>query len=82
MKLTALNLDGAVLSVQRVVVEVHHAGQGRGEPHAVGDGPVPVQPHHLVLLRHIVEKTEKYLNFTICIDMKVLRVKEATTTSH
>ena len=65
MQLTALNLDGAVLSVQRVVVEVHHAGQGCGEPHAVGDGPVPVQPHHLVLLRHIVEKTEKYLNFTI-----------------
>ena len=54
MQLTALNLDGAVLSVQRVVVEVHHAGQGRGEPHAVGDGPVPVQPHHLVLLRHVV----------------------------
>ena len=82
MQLTALNLDGAVLSVQRVVVEVHHAGQGRGEPHAVGDGPVPVQPHHLVLLRHIVEKTEKYFNFTICIDMKVLRVKEANTTSY
>ena len=56
--LTALNLHGAVLPVERVVVEVHHAGQRGGEAHAVGDGPVPVQPHHLVLLRHVVEKTE------------------------
>ena len=58
MQLTALNLDGAVLSVQRVVVEVHHTCQCGGEPHPVRDGSVPVEPHHLVLLRHVVEKTE------------------------
>ena len=60
--LTALDLHGAVLPVQGVVVQVHHAGQGGGEPHAVGDRPVPVPPHHLVLLRHVVEKTENILN--------------------
>ena len=74
--------EAMVLLVKRIVVQVHHAGEGGGEAHPVGDRAVSVQPHHLVLLRHIVEKTEKYLNFTICIDMKVLRVKEATTTSH
>ena len=55
--LTALDLHSAVLPVQGVVVQVHHAGQGGGEPHAVGDRPVTVKPHHLVLLRHVVEKT-------------------------
>ena len=60
--LTALDLHGAVLPVQGVVVQVHHAGQGGGESHAVGDRPVPVQPHHLVLLRHVVEKTENILS--------------------
>ena len=39
-------------------MEVHHTGQRRGEPHPVGDGPVPVEPHHLVLLCHVVQKTE------------------------
>ena len=56
--LTALNLHSAVLSVQRVVVEVHHTGQRGGEPHPVGDGPVAVEPHHLVLLRDVVQETE------------------------
>ena len=52
--LTAFNLDGAVLLVERVVVEVHHAGERRREAHAVRDGAVAVQPHHLVLLGHVV----------------------------
>jgi hypothetical protein len=56
--LTALNFDRAVLRVERVVVEVHHAGQGRREPHAVGDGSVAVKPDHLVLFRYVVEETE------------------------
>ena len=39
-------------------MEVHHTGQRGGEPHPVGDGPVAVEPDHLVLLGHIVEETE------------------------
>jgi hypothetical protein len=38
-------------------VQVHHARQGRGEPHAVGDGAVAVKPDHLVLLGDVVQKT-------------------------
>ena len=38
-------------------MEVHHAGERRGEAHAVGDGAVAVQPHHLVLLSHVVQET-------------------------
>ena len=50
-------------------MQVHHAGQGGGEPHAVGDGPVPVQPHHLVLLRHVMEKTENVNNYSHIIEL-------------
>ena len=39
-------------------MEVHHASQGGGEPHAVGDGAVAVKSNHLVLLCHVVQKTE------------------------
>lgn len=55
--LTTLDLHGAVLYVERVVVEVHQAGQSCGEPHAVDDGPVTVKAHNLVLLRHVVQVT-------------------------
>ena len=47
-----------VLLVKRIVVQVHHAGEGGGETHPVGDRAVSVQPHHLVLLGHVVQKTE------------------------
>ena len=57
--LTAFDLDGAVLLVERVVVEVHHAGERRREAHAVRDGAVAVQPHHLVLLGHVVQEAEE-----------------------
>ena len=56
--LTALDFDSAVLRVEGVVVEVHHAGKRRREPHAVGDGTVAVQTNHLVLFRYVVEETE------------------------
>lgn len=56
---TALDLDGAVLGVEGVVVQVHHAGQGRGEPHAVRHRAVAGQSHKLVALRHVVEEAEK-----------------------
>jgi len=39
-------------------VQVHHAGQRRGEAHAVLDAAVAVQPHQRVALRHIVQKAE------------------------
>ena len=65
MLLTAFDLDGAVLLVERVVVEVHHAGERRREAHAVRDGAVAVQPHHLVLLGHVVQEAEQ--SFKLCI---------------
>ena len=34
-------------------------GEGGGEPHPVRDGAVPVEPHHLVLLRDVVQETGK-----------------------
>ena len=37
-------------------MEVHHAGEGRGEPHAVRHRAVARQPHELVALRHVVQK--------------------------
>ena len=39
---TAFDFDGAVLIVQRVVVQVHHAGQRRGEAQPVLDAAVAV----------------------------------------
>ena len=56
MSLTALNLNCAVLRVKWVVVQVHHTGECRGEPHAVSDGSVTVQPDHLVLLGDVVQE--------------------------
>lgn len=58
MSHTAFNLDGAVLAVERVVVQVHHAGERRCEPHAVCDAAVAAETHQLVPLRHVVEKTK------------------------
>ena len=45
--------------VKRIVVQVHHAGEGGGETHPVGDRAVSVQPHHLVLLGHVVQEAEQ-----------------------
>lgn len=55
---TAFNLDGAVLAVQWVVVQVHHAGQGGGEPHPIRDAPVAAETNQLVAFRYVVEETE------------------------
>ena len=48
-----------VLLVKRIVVQVHHAGEGGGESHPVGDRAISVQPHHLVLLGHVVQEAEQ-----------------------
>lgn len=40
--LTTLNFYSTVLGVERVVVQVHHAGKGRGEAHAVSDASVTI----------------------------------------
>ena len=48
-----------VLLVKRIVVQVHHAGEGGGEAHPVGDRAISVQPHHLVLLGHVVQEAEQ-----------------------
>jgi hypothetical protein len=51
-------------------VQVHHASQGGGESHAVGDGPITVKSDHLVLFGHVVQKTEirkekQFIDFAI-----------------
>ena len=48
-----------VLLVKRIVVQVHHAGEGGGETHPVRDRAISVQPHHLVLLGHVVQEAEQ-----------------------
>ena len=53
-----------VLLVKRIVVQVHHAGEGGGEAHPVGDRAVSVQPHHLVLLGHVVQEAEESFKFS------------------
>jgi hypothetical protein len=58
-KLTALDLDGAVLRVEWIVVQVHHAGQRRCESHAVGDRAVACQAHELVPLGDVMKKTAR-----------------------
>ena len=58
-----------VLLVKRIVVQVHHAGEGGGEAHPVGDRAVSVQPHHLVLLGHVVQEAEqsfKLSSYHVC----------------
>lgn len=56
MSHTAFNLDGAVLAVQRVVVQVHHAGERGGEPHAICDAAIAAETHQLVAFRHVVKE--------------------------
>ena len=53
-----------VLLVKRIVVQVHHAGEGGGEAHPVGDRAISVQPHHLVLLGHVVQEAEESFKFS------------------
>ena len=53
-----------VLLVKRIVVQVHHAGEGGGEAHPVGDRAVSVQPHHLVLLGHVVQEAEQSIKLS------------------
>ena len=48
-----------ILLIKRIVVQVHHAGEGGGEAHPVGDRAISVQPHHLVLLGHVVQEAEQ-----------------------
>ena len=48
-----------ILLVKRIVVQVHHAGEGGGEAHPVCDRAISVQPHHLVLLGHVVQEAEE-----------------------
>lgn len=58
--ITTLNFDGAVLRIQRVVVQVHHAGQRRREAHAVRDAAVAGQPHQFVALGDVVQEAEHH----------------------
>ena len=61
-----------VLLVKRIVVQVHHAGEGGGEAHPVGDRAVSVQPHHLVLLGHVVQEAEESFKLSLVIQQIVL----------
>lgn len=51
---TALDFYGAVLRIERVVVQIHHAGQSRRESHAISDRSVSGQPNEFITLGHIV----------------------------
>lgn len=51
---TALDFYGAVLRIERIVVQIHHAGQGRRESHAISDRSVSGQPNEFITLGHIV----------------------------
>lgn len=51
---TALDFYGAVLRVEWIVVQIHHAGQGRRESHAICDRSVSGQSNEFVTLGHVV----------------------------
>lgn len=53
-KLTTFDFNRAVLIVQGVVVQVHHAGERRREAHAVGDAAVAIQSDQFVAFCDIV----------------------------
>jgi hypothetical protein len=59
--LTALDLHRAVLRVQGVVVQVHHARQSGGEPHPIRDSSIPIQSNQFVPLGDVVQETDKTL---------------------
>jgi hypothetical protein len=56
-QLTAFNLNCAVLGVQGVVVQVHHAGKSGREPHSVSNAAISMKLDHLVLLGDVVQVT-------------------------
>ena len=55
--LTAGNLHGALLCVQRVELQVHGAGESEGHPDAEQDGPVRVYPDVEVGHQHVVHRS-------------------------
>ena len=55
--LTAGNLHGALLCVQRVELQVHGAGESEGHPDAEQDGPVGVYPDVEVGHQHVVHRS-------------------------
>lgn len=54
--LTTLYFYGAILGIQWIVMQVHHAGQCGGEPHAIRNGAIAAQTHQLISLSDIVQK--------------------------
>lgn len=54
---TALDLYGAVLRIEWIVVQIHHASQGRRESHAISDRSVSGQPDEFITLGHVVQET-------------------------
>jgi hypothetical protein len=54
--LTALDLHGTILRVEGIVMQIHHAGQGRRESHAVRDRTVAQQSDKLVTFSDVVQK--------------------------
>ena len=69
---TIMVMGMMVLLVKRIVVQVHHAGEGGGEAHPVGDRAISVQPHHLVLLGHVVQEAEQSFKLSLVIQQIVL----------
>ena len=55
--LTAGNLHGALLCVQRVELQVHGAGESEGHPDAEQDGTVGVYPDVEVGHQHVVHRS-------------------------
>ena len=43
--------------IERIIMKIHHARERGGEPQAVLDAAVAVQPQQRVTLRHVVQET-------------------------
>lgn len=59
---TALDLYGAVLRIERIVVQIHHAGQCRCKSHAISDRTVAGKSDEFVAFSYVVQKARKRKN--------------------
>ena len=59
--LTAFDFDRAVLMVEWIIMQIHHASQSGGESKSVLDTAVSVQSHQSVSFGHVVQKTEFFV---------------------
>lgn len=65
--LTTFDFDGAILRIQWIVVQIHHAGQRCGETHAISYRSVASQAHQFISLGDIMQEATQAKKCAILI---------------